>query len=167
MLNPTAYDNSRPDGIGVLEVLETTKGSALEQLRRFVPLKRTELSGEVLGPLASLCLTQIYGYSIEQCDKVLEAVYRFPLPGDAAITRVQVFFGEVEIETELKERAQAQADYEEAKRQGRQAALETREAPDVFTLQWRHAAWTSSTRRASVQPLRRSLEHTRFGDSNT
>src|SRR5205807_4143356 len=35
---------------------------------------------------------------------------------------------------ELKERAQAEAEYDEAKRQGRQAALVTRESPDVFTL---------------------------------
>ena len=32
-----------------------------------------------------------------QCDQVLEAVYRFPLPGDAAVTGVRVKFGAVEI----------------------------------------------------------------------
>jgi Ca-activated chloride channel family protein len=41
----------------------------------------------------------------------------------------------VEIKAELKERQKAEADYEEAKRQGRQAALATRESPNVFTLQ--------------------------------
>jgi len=79
-------------------------------------------------------LTQIYGYSKEQCDKSLEAVYRFPLPGDAAVTGVRVSFGEVEIVAELKERGRAETDYEEARREGRQAALATRESPDVFTL---------------------------------
>jgi Ca-activated chloride channel family protein len=66
---------------------------------------------------------------------MLEAVYRFPLPGDAAVTGVRVRFGDVEISAELKARQQAEADYEEAKRQGQQAALATRESPDVFTLQ--------------------------------
>jgi Ca-activated chloride channel family protein len=66
---------------------------------------------------------------------VLEAVYRFPLPGDAAVTAVRVRFGDAEIRAELKERQQAEADYDRAKEQGRQAALATREAPDVFTLQ--------------------------------
>src|SRR5262249_47470388 len=70
-----------------------------------------------------------------QCDQVLEAVYRFPLPGDAAVTGVRVRFGAVEIQAELKERERAEQRYEEAKRQGRQAALLTRESPDVFTLQ--------------------------------
>ena len=49
---------------------------------------------------------------------MLEAVYRFPLPGDAAVTAVRVRFGDVEIRAELKERQQAEADYDRAKRAG-------------------------------------------------
>ncbi len=134
MFNPKSYENSRADGIGVLEIVNGTQ-SQEGQPRQFVPLKRTELSGEVVGPLASLRLTQTYGYTKEQCGKVLEAVYRFPLPGDAAVTEVRVKFGDVEIQAELKERQKAEADYEEARRQGRQATLATRESPNVFTLQ--------------------------------
>ena len=134
MFNPRAYENSRPGGIGVLEI---TNDSEIEpgQPRRFVPLRRTELTGEIAGPLAALRLTQVFGYSREQSDKVLEALYRFPLPGDAAVTGIRVRFGEVEIQAELKARQQAEADYEEARKQGRQAVLATRETPDVFTLQ--------------------------------
>ncbi len=130
MFNRAAFENSRPDGFSVLEVVPEAEGP-----RRFVPLKRTELAGEVAGPLASLRLTQTYGYSREQCDRALEAVYRFPLPGDAAVTGVRVRFGDVEIEAELKERQAAEAEYQAAKAEGRQAALATRESPDVFTLQ--------------------------------
>jgi Ca-activated chloride channel family protein len=133
MFNRAAYENSRPGGIGVLEVLNgADKGK--DQPRLFVPLKRTELRGEIAGPLASLFLTQIYSYSREELDKVLEAVYRFPLPGDAAVTGVKVTFGEVEITAELKERKKAEQEYEKAKEEGRQAALATRESPNVFTL---------------------------------
>lgn len=134
MFNPVAYENSRPDGVAVLEIVTRTE-SRDDQPRQFVPLKRTDLRGEIVGPLASLRVTHVYGYSRDQLDKVLEALYRFPLPGDAAVTGVQVHFGNVEIRAELKEREQAEADYEKAKREGRQAALATREAPDVFTLQ--------------------------------
>jgi len=134
MFNPVAYENSRPDGVAVLEIATPTE-SRDDQPRQFVPLKRTELTGEIVGPLASLRVTHVYGYSRDQLDKVLEALYRFPLPGDAAVTGVQVHFGNVEIRAELKEREQAEDDYEKAKREGRQAALATREAPDVFTLQ--------------------------------
>jgi hypothetical protein len=57
-----------------------------------------------------------------------------PLPGDAAVTGVRVSFGEIEIVAELKEREQAETDYKEAAQTGLQAALATRESPDVFTL---------------------------------
>ena len=132
MFHPSGYENAHPDGFGVLEVVGDGDAG---QARRFVPLRRTELRGEVAGPLAALRLTQVFGYAAEQCDRVLEAAYRFPLPGDAAVTAVRVRFGDAEIRAELKERQQAEADYDRAKEQGRQAALATREAPDVFTLQ--------------------------------
>jgi len=138
MFNPTVYENTRPDGMAVMEIendREPRKGQErMKQARQFVPLKRTELRGEVVGPLAAMHLTQVYGYTRDQSDKVLEAVYRFPLPGDAAVTGVIVRFGEVAIRAELKAREQAEADYEAAKRRGQQAALATRESPDVFTL---------------------------------
>ncbi|MBI3989468.1 MAG: VWA domain-containing protein [candidate division NC10 bacterium] len=136
MFNSNVYENSRPDGVGVLEILNGGRrgGQRQAKTRRFVPLQRTELKGEVIGPLAALRLTQVYGFAREQSKKVIEAVYRFPLPGDAAVTGVRVYFGDVEIRTELKERRHAEADYEEAKRQGKQAALLSRESPDVFTL---------------------------------
>ena len=100
---------------------------------RFVPLKRTDLSGTVNGPLATLALTQTFSLAADS-GTVIEALYRFPLPGDAAVTGVRVRFGAVEIHTTLTEREAAEADYKDAKRTGRQAALVTRESPDVFTL---------------------------------
>jgi Ca-activated chloride channel family protein len=130
MFNPAAFENSRPDGFSVLEVV----GGEGEP-RMFVPLKRTVLRGEVVGPLASMRLVQTFGYTRAECDRVLEAVYRFPLPGDAAVSDVTVRFGNVEIRAELKERERAEEEYAEARKQGRQAALATRESPDVFTLQ--------------------------------
>ena len=99
-----------------------------------VPLTKTVIGGEITGPLFAGDVTHVFRYSAAQCDKVLEAVYRFPLPGDAAVTGVTVRFGIEEIEAELKERQAAEEDYREAKRKGRQAALTTRESPDVFTL---------------------------------
>ncbi len=131
MLNPRTFYNSRPDGFGVLEIAETDPAPAAP--RRFVPLTRTELTGTVAGPLATLALTQTFQLA-DAGGAAIEALYRFPLPGDAAVTGVRVRFGDVEIRTELKERETAEADYKEAKRTGRQAALVTRESPDVFTL---------------------------------
>lgn len=132
MFNRVLYENSRPNGSGVMEIAEGPEEPGSP--RRFVPLKRTQMRGEIVGPLASLTLIQTFGYAREQCDRVLEALYRFPLPGDAAVTGVTVRFGDVEIRAELKERQQAEQEYQEAMREGRQATLITRESPDVFTL---------------------------------
>ena len=137
MFNRNAFDNSRPDGMPVLEVQE--KDGKEPGPRRFVPLVRSDLSGEVLGSLASLKLVQVFRYSQEQMGTDLnlspfEAAYRFPLPGDAAVRGVTVRFGEVEIEAVLREREQAEEEYREAKEKGQQAALLNRESPNVFTL---------------------------------
>jgi len=155
MFNRAAYENSRPDGFGVLEVGGETEGGK-DQPRLFVPLKRSELRGEIAGPLASLHLIQVFGYTKEQMDKVLEAVYRFPLPGDAAVTGVRVQFGDVEILAELKEREEAKEEYEKAKKEGRQAALATRESADVFTL---HVAGIQPDQDVTVETSYVQLAH--------
>lgn len=127
MFNPQAFYNSRPDGFGVLEV------AGDDGPRQFSPLKRTDLAGVVTGPLAALRLTQTFSV-VGPGEKPIEVLYRFPLPGDAAVTGVHVRFGDTAIRTTLKERTTAEKDYNEAKAEGRQAALVTRESPDVFTL---------------------------------
>ncbi len=139
MLNKVAFENSQNYGIGVLEIVEwpqgkTSKDQNVESKLIFALLKKTGLSGDITGPMASLRLTQTYRFSKEQCDKVLEARYRFPIPGDAAVTGVRVKFGDTEMQTELKDRNTAKEEYKEAKREGKQAVMVTRESPDVFTI---------------------------------
>ena len=131
MFHRTIYENSRPDGIAVLEIV----GGADAARRHFVPLQSSELYGEIVGPLADLQVRQRFGYSQEQARQPIEALYRFPLPGDAAVTQVTVRFGTVEIVATLAAREAAEAEYAAAKQEGRQAALATREGPDLFTLQ--------------------------------
>jgi Ca-activated chloride channel homolog len=130
MFNPSHYENARPGAVAVLEVVGETTATP-----QFVPLQRTTVRGRLLGPLADLQVTHTFGYGRNVSERTLEARYRFPLPGDAAVMGVTVRFGEVEIVAELKERQQAEADYTQAKAEGRQAALATRESADVFTLQ--------------------------------
>ncbi len=133
MFNRLVYENSAASGYPVLEI--QPEGERGEQRRLFVPLQRSELTGTITGPLAQLTLSQVFRTTAAQSPRVIEAVYRFPLPGDAAVTGVDVRFGDVAITARLKERAEAEAEYDVAKRQGRLATLLTRESPDVFTLQ--------------------------------
>lgn len=132
MFSPFAYDNSGSGGIAVLEVREN--GRPPGAAPRFVPLRRTQLLGSIIGPLAELRVEHVYSFSREQYAKPIEAVYRFPLPGDAAVTGVRVTFGDVRIEAGLRRRDEAEAEYRDAVRAGKQAALASRESPDVFSL---------------------------------
>ena len=136
MFNPTHYANSRPDGFGVLEIMPPDATDApAPHIRYFVPLKETEARGQIAGPLAQLSLIQTFAFSRQVLDRTIEAIYRFPLPGNAAVTGVTVRFGDVEIVATLKARPAAEKDYANAKQTGSQAALLMRESPDVFTLQ--------------------------------
>lgn len=130
MFNPLHYENSQPGGVALLEVVREN-----EEQPQFVPLRDTTVRGTVTGPLADLTVIHRFGYERTVCDRTLEAHYRFPLPGDAAVMAVTARFGETEIVAELKERRQAEDDYAQAKAEGRQAALATRESADAFTLQ--------------------------------
>jgi Ca-activated chloride channel family protein len=126
------FDNARRTEAGCLCVVANPEVGISSG---FVPLRQTTLTGNIVGPLARLKLAQRFSYRRAECDRALEAVYRFPLPGDAAVTDVLVHFGEVTVQTRLVERGEAERDYAAAREQGRQAALATREAADVFTLQ--------------------------------
>ncbi len=101
----------------MLEIVNGT-GAYADQLRQFIRLECTELRGELNGPLASLRLPHAYESFNAQCDHTLKPLYGFPLPDNAAVMRVHVGFGQVEIGTELHERQQAGATYQEAKRRG-------------------------------------------------
>ena len=128
-LNTVLYENSRPTGIGILEVVDSDGKGQL-----FVPLKKSHLSGEFRGPLGSLILIQEFGFSRKDLDRTIEAIYRFPLPGDASVKKVTAHIGDQVIETFLKEREYAKEEYNRAFEEGKSAALLTRESPDVFTL---------------------------------
>ncbi len=130
IFNSKWFDNSRIDGFGVLEIAVHSGAK-----RIFVPLTRTHLEGHIDGPLADFTLSQTFRYSKEVNPSTIEALYRFPLPGDAAVRDVEVRFGEVVIRAELRGRETAETDYAAAKKEGKAAALMTRESPDVFTLQ--------------------------------
>lgn len=129
MFNHAHYDNSRGDGVPVLEVAGA-QGAPLQ----FVPLQKTELHGAIAGPLADLTLTQHFGFSAQQSTDIVEALYRFPLPGDAAVCGAEVRFGDVTIHAALKPRREAEAEYGAAKEAGKQAILATRDGADTFTL---------------------------------
>lgn len=129
MFNPKWYANSRIDGFAILEFLLSD-----ETGRKFIPLQSSHLSGSILGPFADFSMTHVFRFSREQCPNTIEALYRFPLPGDVAVTGITVTFGQTVITATLKARSSAETDYAVAKKERKSAALLTRESPNVFTL---------------------------------
>jgi len=128
-INAIFYENSIPKGTGCLEITGKEGPSGL-----FIPLHATGISGTFHGPVGSLTLTQTFRFARQAIDHPIEAIYRFPLPGDAAVTEVVAVFGDETIRTRLTERGKAEQEYDEAFKRGKKAVLVTRESPDVFTL---------------------------------
>jgi len=95
-----------------------------------LPLKRTAVKAAVNGNLATVAVTQQFenpfGHKIE-------AVYVFPLPHNAAVSDFVLTIGDRRIRGLIRERAEAERIYKEARQQGYVAALLTQERPNVFT----------------------------------
>ncbi|KAM4590381.1 von Willebrand factor A domain-containing protein 5A-like isoform 1-T2 [Fundulus diaphanus] len=98
-----------------------------------VPLKSIEVELEVKDHVATVVSTLNYE---NKEDKPLEAVFVFPLPGDAAVCHFSAQIGQTHIVAEVKEKQQAREEYDDALSSGQQAFLleESDQSPDIFSL---------------------------------
>ncbi|XP_028428800.1 von Willebrand factor A domain-containing protein 5A isoform X1 [Perca flavescens] len=98
-----------------------------------VPLKSVEVELEVRDHVATVVSTLNYE---NKEDKPLEAVFVFPLPGDAAVCHFSAKIGQTEIVAEVKEKQKAREEYDDALSSGQQAFLleESDQSPDIFSL---------------------------------
>uniref|UniRef100_A0A1A7WB63 von Willebrand factor A domain containing 5A n=1 Tax=Iconisemion striatum TaxID=60296 RepID=A0A1A7WB63_9TELE len=98
-----------------------------------VPLKSIEVELKVKDHVATVVST--LNYKNEE-DKPLEAVFVFPLPGDAAVCHFSAQIGQTHIVAEVKEKQQAREEYDDALSSGQQAFLleESEQSPDIFSL---------------------------------
>ncbi len=94
------------------------------------PLKHTEVKARVSGNVSRVEVTQSFE---NPYDQPLEAIYVFPLPDKAAVDEMEIRLGERVIRGEIKRREEAQALYEQARRQGRTAGLLAQERDNIFT----------------------------------
>ncbi len=93
-------------------------------------LEHTNVEAEVSGFLASVTVTQVFSNPYPE---PLEAIYVFPLPEQAAVDGMEIVIGERVIRGVIKTRDQARAVYEQAKAEGKTAALLDQERPNIFT----------------------------------
>ncbi|XP_066578282.1 von Willebrand factor A domain-containing protein 5A-like [Amia ocellicauda] len=98
-----------------------------------VPLKSVSVELSVRGFVADVSSTLQYE---NQESSPVEAVFVFSMESDSAVYRFQAQIGGVLIEAEVREKQEAQDEYDDAVSSGQQAFLleESDESPDVFRL---------------------------------
>lgn len=84
----------------------------------------------VSGPTIRARVTQLFRNPSKDW---VEAVYVYPLPPGGAVDTLKMVVGDRVVVGEIKERQQARAIYEQAKRDGQKAALTEQERPNIFT----------------------------------
>jgi len=94
------------------------------------PLKHTDVSIQVSGPLARAQVTQQFD---NPYSNKIEAVYTFPLPQNAAVDDMTLTVGDRVVKGLIKKREEARGIYEAAKRRGHVAGLLDQERPNIFT----------------------------------
>ncbi len=94
------------------------------------PLKHTDVRAGIAGFLARVTVTQQFQNTATHA---IEAVYVFPLPDNSAVDDMTIRVGDRVVRGIIKKRAEAQAMYERARREGKVAALLDQERPNVFT----------------------------------
>lgn len=95
-----------------------------------IPLKHTDVKTDIAGYIATVDVTQNYHNPFSS---KIEAVYVFPLPHNAAINEFVMTIGQRKIRGIIRERAEAERIYQEARGQGYVASLLTQERPNIFT----------------------------------
>ncbi|KAM9452423.1 von Willebrand factor A domain-containing protein 5A-like isoform 4-T11 [Salvelinus alpinus] len=98
-----------------------------------VPLKSIAVEVSVQGHVATVSSTLQYE---NQEESPLEAIFVFPLPGEAAVCRFSAKIGQTEVVAEVQEKQKAREQYDDSLSSGQQAFLleESDESPDVFKL---------------------------------
>ncbi len=93
-------------------------------------LLNTEVNMQINGLVARVSVRQEFR---NEGAEWAEGIYVFPLPDKAAIDRLRLHIGDRFIEGEIREKAQAKKDYEQAKREGKKASLVEQQRPNMFT----------------------------------
>lgn len=111
--------------LGRLEVKRGPGAAAL-------PLAAVGVRARVAGDIAEIVVEQTFQNPYPD---LIEAVYIFPLPGDAAVSAFEMRVGDRVVRGVVQEKRQARAAYDAALAEGRQASLLEQERDDIFTLQ--------------------------------
>ena len=96
-----------------------------------LPLKDTQVEVRILGVIADVTVTQRYK---NEGSRPIEARYVFPGSTRAAVYAMQVTLQDRVLKAEIREKQQARIDYDNAKREGKTAALLEQQRENVFKM---------------------------------
>lgn len=96
-----------------------------------LPLKSTNVQVNISGVIADASIRQRY---VNTGEKTLEATYVFPLSTKAAVYYLKMYIGDRIITAVVKEKEQAQQEYEEAIENGQTATLLEQQRPNVVQM---------------------------------
>lgn len=96
-----------------------------------LPLIHTEADVKIAGVIADVKVTQIY---VNRGNTPLEAVYVFPGSSQSAVYGMKMTVEDRVIEAKIKEKEEAKATYEAAKKEGKSASLLEQHQPNVFQM---------------------------------
>jgi Ca-activated chloride channel family protein len=106
-------------------MLASVRGTPLPQL----PLLHTDVRAHLIGAIASVDVHQQFSNPSQE---VAEASYAFPLPLSAAVSEFVMTVGKRHIRGIVRERAEAEEIYRQARGQGFLAALVVQRSPQMF-----------------------------------
>jgi Ca-activated chloride channel family protein len=107
------------------------EGILFQQNGKAVPLKGVEIHGDIIGRGAKVKISQRF---LNTEKKPIEAVYKFPLPENAAVCGFSALIDGRIIEGKIEEKEKAFELYDKALADGDKAQLMDEERPNIFTL---------------------------------
>ncbi|MEM9239417.1 MAG: VIT and VWA domain-containing protein [Pseudomonadota bacterium] len=95
-----------------------------------LPMLESDVAVNIEGDMATVQITQTF---LNAAQVPVEAEYLFPLNQNAAVYGMQMIVGDETIEAVIRERAAAEAEFQQAAEDGKAAALLTQHRPNMFT----------------------------------
>ena len=107
-------------------LLKTGKPGMYQQ----VPILHSDVDMRISGMIVRARIKQSFRNPGQEW---VEGIYVFPLPEQAAVDHMRMHIGDRVIEGVIKEKQEAKRIYEQARREGKKAALTEQERPNMFT----------------------------------
>ena len=135
LLGDVVYAKETYQQLPHVNIEDVSEGSLLlrtKQAGRYqqVPILHTDVEMRVTGMIVRARVRQSFRNPGEEW---VEGIYVFPLPEQAAVDHMRMHIGQRVVEGVIKEKQEARQVYEQAKRQGKKAALTEQQRPNMFT----------------------------------